>query len=84
MKRLLLASIVLFALASQAQAGPPSYLLLRRPEAPKHLHLVPQPASQAYTVQTHGYAYGYFGVAPRQHHSRHFGVYRTYTQWSRW
>jgi hypothetical protein len=28
------------------------------------------------------YAYGWFGVQPRRHWSRHFGYYRNYTQWS--
>ena len=37
-----------------------------------------------YDARTSGYAYGFFGVAPRSHASRHFGYYRNYTQWSTW
>jgi hypothetical protein len=67
-----------------ATAGPPSYLLLRDPESPGP-HLQPgYPGAKHYDVRSYGYSYGYFGVAPRAHCSRHFGIYRTYTQWSRW
>jgi len=66
------------------QAGPPAYLVLRRPESPAG-HLRPGYYDAAmYDARTSGYAYGYFGVAPRSHASRHFGYYRTYSQWSVW
>jgi len=57
-------------------------MLLRRAESPgKHYH--PGYADAAmYDARTSGYAYGFFGVAPRSHASRHFGYYRNYTQWS--
>jgi hypothetical protein len=79
----LAASLLLAAIgASTATAGPPAYLLLRRAESPgKHYH--PGAADAAmYDARTSGYAYGFFGVAPRSHSSRHFGYYRTFTQWS--
>jgi hypothetical protein len=67
-----------------ATAEPPAYLLLRRAESPgKHYH-PGYPDAASYDVRTSGYAYGWFGVAPRSHASRHFGFYRTYTQWSTW
>ena len=28
------------------------------------------------------YAYGWFGASPRVHHTRSFGYYRLYTEWS--
>ncbi len=28
------------------------------------------------------YAYGWFGVTPRAHATRHFGFYKLYTEWS--
>jgi len=86
----LVACLILAAAALQvmappaAQAGPPSYLLLRTPEAPGPHHHPGYPAAITYDVRSYPYAYGWFGVAPRSHASRHFGFYRTYTQWSRW
>ena len=65
-------------------AGPPSYLLLRDPESPGPKLQPGYPGSVSYDVRSYGYAYGYFGVAPRAHCSRHFGINRMYTQWSRW
>ena len=81
----LIAAIVLtIGVCSPASAGPPSYLLLRRAESPGK-HYRPGYADAAmYDARTSGYAYGYFGVAPRSHSSRHFGYYRNYTQWSVW
>jgi hypothetical protein len=67
-----------------AQAGPPSYLLLRTPEDPGPHHHPGYPATVTYDVRAYPYAYGWFGVAHRSHASRHFGYYRNYTQWSRW
>ncbi len=61
----------------------PSYLVLRTPKSPH------RPAAtygyypgRAQEVTAQGYAYGWFGVSPRQHWSRHFGTSRNYTQWS--
>lgn len=70
--------IVLAVSAQHATAGPPSYLLLRRADAtvkPAASHAMP-PAS--------GYAYGYFGVCPRQHASWQHGYHRIYTQLRVW
>ncbi|HEX5103960.1 MAG TPA: hypothetical protein VFV87_09135 [Pirellulaceae bacterium] len=69
---------------SVATAGPPSYLLLRDPESPGPKLQPGYAASKSYDVRSYGYAYGYFGVAPRTHCSHHFGIYRLYTQWTRW
>ena len=33
-------------------------------------------------VDLRPYPYGWFGVSPRGHASRHFGYYRQFTQWS--
>jgi hypothetical protein len=71
-------------LSLSALAGPPSYLLLRTPEDPGPHHHPGYPAAVTYDVRSYPYAYGWFGVAPRSHASRHFGYYRIYTQWSRW
>jgi hypothetical protein len=71
-------------LISSAVAGPPAYLVLRRAESPgKHYQQGHYDAAM-YDARTSGYAYGFFGAAPRAHSSRHFGIYRTYTQWSFW
>lgn len=67
-----------------AEAGPPAYVLLRRAEAPGPHYLPGQPDAALYEARASGYAYGWFGAAPRSHASRHFGYYRTYTQWSWW
>lgn len=81
----LLAVVALAAYSSgPAVAAPPGYLLLRRIESPGP-HFQPGHAEAAFLeARAGGYAYGFFGVAPRMHASRHFGFYRTYTQWSTW
>jgi hypothetical protein len=87
MRRLLfLLMLVAGSLASAeiSHAGPPTYLLLRRPESPLPHGQPGYPAAENYDVRTQGYAYGHFGVAPRSHWSRHFGINRMFTQWSRW
>ena len=72
------------ASSAPAAAAPPAYLLLRRAESPgKHFRPGHSDAAM-YDARAGGYAYGYFGVAPRSHASRHFGNYRAYTQWSSW
>ena len=84
--RLIFLLAVVFGMAitpDSASAGPPSYLLLRRAETPAppgggHA------GAQAFEARTQGYAYGYFGVCPHPQPQRHFGIYRTYTQWSFW
>ena len=82
---MLFAALVASAVVpSIATAGPPSYLLLRQPESPGPHYHPGYPAAITYDVRAYPYAYGWFGVAPRSHASRHFGYYRTYTQWSRW
>jgi len=81
-----LTAVLLLAvsISSPVNAGPPGYLVLRRPEAPAN-HFRPGYYDAAmYDARTSGYAYGFFGVAPRSHYSRHFGTYRTYTQFSRY
>jgi hypothetical protein len=75
--------LVSHAAAPSAHAEPPSYLLLRRPESPQHAQPGAPPASY-YDVRTYGYAYGFFGVAPRSHCSHHHGINRIFTQWSKW
>src|SRR5262245_47545057 len=67
--------VLLVSLASveTSRAGaPPTYLVIqpRRPE----VTTIPSPATR--------YSYGWFGAQPRQHHMRHFGYYKKYTQWS--
>jgi hypothetical protein len=84
MRTLLWALAFVAVTAATAHAGPPSYLLLRQPESPGPKGKPGQPAAQYFDVRTDGYAYGYFGVGPRSHWSRHFGVNRMVTQWSRW
>jgi len=68
--------------AAPACAGPPSYLLLRRPESPGKFYHRGYYDAAMYDARASGYAYGHFGAAPRSHAARHFGYYRTYTQWS--
>jgi hypothetical protein len=80
----LVAVLFLGCLPEMAAAGPPSYLLLRDPESPGPKLQPGYPGSVSYDARSYGYAYGYFGVAPRAHCSRSFGIYRLYTQWSRW
>ena len=64
------------------RASHPTYLLLRTPRTPAKSH-----AEYGYTpgrprhVVGRGYTYGWFGVKPRRHWSRHFGYFRSYTEW---
>lgn len=70
--------------AKPLPAGEPTYLMLRRPESPAKHYRPGYPDAAMIDARTSGYAYGYFGVAPRSHVSRNFGTYRNYTQWSFW
>ena len=76
--------VLLLGCQAAAVAAPPAYLLLRRVESPGKHHQPGHADAAMYDARTSGYAYGYFGAAPRSHASRHFGYYRTYTQWSVW
>lgn len=84
MRRLLLTLGLLLALSVPASGGPPSYLLLRQAESPGPHNRPGTPAAEYYDVRANTYAYGYFGVGPRSHWSRQYGVHRMHTQWSRW
>jgi hypothetical protein len=85
MKCLALSAVLLLGcLPLAATAGPPSYLLLRDPESPGPKLQPGYVGSKSYDVRSYPYAYGYFGVTPREHYSRSFGINRTFTQWSRW
>jgi hypothetical protein len=70
--------------ATVVEAGPPTYLMLRRPESPGKHYQPGRPDAAMLDARTSGYAYGFFGTPPRSHSSRHFGIYRNYTQWSFW
>lgn len=82
-RRLLLAFLLVVLAAPVAEAGPPSYLLLRRADSPPP-HGSGHAGAQMLDAGACGYAYGYFGPVAKQHPQRHFGIYRTYTQWSFW
>jgi hypothetical protein len=79
-----LAGLVLLFLVCSAHAEPPTYRILRRHASPAKHHHPGHPEAVMVDARASGYAYGYFGVPPRSHASRHFGYYRTYTQWSTW
>jgi hypothetical protein len=70
--------------SSSALAAPPAYLLLRRVESPGKFHHPGHADAAMYDARTSGYAYGYFGAAPRRDSSRHYGYYGTYKQWGFW
>jgi hypothetical protein len=82
--RLIAAFVLALCVSTAASAAPPAYLLLRRVESPGKHNQPGKTEAAMYDARTSGYAYGYFGVAPRSHASRHFGYFRTYTQWSTW
>ena len=84
MMTLLIAGWLLVGVADAAVATPPAYLILRRNASPGQHHRPGHADAAMFDARTSGYAYGYFGATPRSHASRHFGYYRTYTQWSRW
>ena len=68
---------------SAARAEHPAYLVLKTPAAksPHHPNHGYSPG-YGYGVQTHAYAYGWFGAKPTTHWTRHLGYQRNYTQWS--
>jgi len=76
--------LICLVAAPVAWAGPPAYLVLRRAESPGKCQQPGRPDAANYDARSSAYAYGYFGVAPRSHASRHFGYYRTYTSWATW
>jgi hypothetical protein len=78
----LLVSTLGAAFSGSALAGYPPYLILQTP--PSGPRQVPQGSNPgiAHGVSTPAYSYGYFGVQPRKHVSRHYGYYRNYTEWS--
>ena len=76
------AVVLMLAVANSALAGPPAYLVLRRAESPGKNHHPGAADVSLYDARASGYAYGWFGAAPRSHASRHFGYYRNFTQWS--
>jgi len=78
------ALLLAMSISQSANAGPPGYLVLRRGEAPGNHNRPGYYDAAMYDARTTGYAYGFFGVAPRSHFSRHFGVYRNYTQFAWW
>jgi hypothetical protein len=82
--RVTAAIVLAVALTGSVQAGPPTYWMLRRPESPGKHYQPGKPDAAMVDARTSGYAYGFFGVAPRSHASRHFGINRNYTQWSFW
>ena len=82
LRRIVLATLLAVGFAGSALAVPPSYLLLRRAEGPGPQHRPGKPPAYVRPVPGYGYAYGWFGAAPRAHAERSFGYYREYTQWS--
>src|SRR3954464_9008867 len=75
---LIAALMLASATALPAVAGPPGYLVLRRAESPANHYRPGYYDAGMYDARTSGYAYGFFGVAPRSHWSRHFGTNRNY------
>jgi hypothetical protein len=73
-----------------AAANPPTYLVLRSPSVPVRHHrsriahhtTQAAPRGRAVHLNARSYAYGWFGVAPRSHWSRHHGYYGNFTEWS--
>jgi len=91
--KLLLASAVLSAGLIPAGSAPAQSPPARQPSAPSYWTLAAPQVRQgnhthrfypgyARPVQTQTYAYGWFGVQPRRHWSKHYGYYGNFTQWS--
>jgi hypothetical protein len=72
------------ACGSATQAASPSEYLILRPnmvKTGKHGRRVFHPGLETPAV-AQGYAYGWFGAAPRGHWSRHTGYYNNYIRWT--
>jgi hypothetical protein len=81
--QIVLIAMTLLLASTIAVAGHPQYLIPR--STPTVITLSPVPHTNTVSGQVlnaQPYAYGWFGVQPRRHWSRHFGYYRTYTEWS--
>ncbi len=78
------AFILILMITSQTAWGQhPSYLLLRTPAAPTHHRpTYGYYPGYGFGVESRSYSYGWFGVRPRRHWTRHFGYYQNYTEWS--
>lgn len=75
--------LVAGAMATNADADHPSYLILRGPVTanPHHAHQGYYPG-YGYAVQPQAYSYGWFGADPKPQWTRSFGYYRSYREWS--
>ena len=82
MRRFLIVVTILAqsCIAANVQAGPPSYLLLKRASTPHALH-PGEPSGVGFAAPAQGYAYGWFGVCPRVHPERQMGSYRANIDW---
>lgn len=67
--------------AASLQAAEPVYLILRPPaRTPQGHEYYP---GRTRKVHSHTYAYGWFGIRPRQHFKRSTGHHGHYIQWTR-
>ena len=79
---LLLGALLAASLPADLRAAePPTYMVLRTPRAKASPHATyGHHTGKPQEVTANGYAYGWFGAAPRNHWSRSFGTSRNYTQ----
>lgn len=81
---LLTAMLAVSLPAGLRAADGPTYMVLRTPRAKTSPHATyGHHTGKPQEVTANGYAYGWFGAAPRNHWSRSFGTSRNYTQWTR-
>ncbi len=80
---MVMAACLLSATPAIGQHRRPAYLILG-PPASRHPHGRRTASRSGYPIRVpvKRYAYGWFGAGPRVHWDRHFGYYRSYTQWS--
>jgi hypothetical protein len=79
-----MATLFLAANCPAVHAASPSEYVILHPnmvKMGKHGKRIYHPAEEVPAV-AQGYAYGWFGAAPRNHWSRHTGYYDNYTRWS--
>ena len=80
-----LALTLVMVATDDADAGHPSYLILRAPAAyGSHHGIGGHYPGYAVPVYGYGYSYGWFGVHSRQHVVKHHGWYGNYTEFKSW
>jgi hypothetical protein len=79
---IVLALVAAICFTRPATAQYPPYKILQTPPSGCRQASLGNNSGIGQGVSAPAYSYGYFGVAPRKHGSRHHGYYNNYSEWS--